>query len=147
MTVRGVHRLATPSRLLAIGVVTFVGGRLFDAWWHTGPDEFETGLDQVRAHWLAWLGVLIILAAGLRGVRERRSPGYAVALAGALAYAVVAARHFYEHTERREADVTHLLLVLANVVVLLGVVWVAIDRRRRLPRRRTSASTPPAGGP
>jgi len=142
---RTLQRLARPPRLLAFGVATFVAGRLLDAWWHTGHDEFETGADQIQAHWLAWLGTLLIMAAAAQGVRERRSPGYALTLAGALGYAVVAAWHYYEHTERREVDLTHLLLVVANVVVLLGIVWVATDSR--VPRRASDRSTPTAGSP
>jgi hypothetical protein len=142
---RTLRRLATPPRLLAFGVATFIAGRLLDAWWHAGHDEFETGTDQLQAHWLVWIGALLVMAAAAQGVRERRSPGYSVALAGALGYAVVAAWHFYEHTERREVDVTHLVLVVTNLVILTGVVWVAIEAARGMPRR-ANASTPEARG-
>lgn len=145
--IRTPQRLATAPWLLALGVVVFIAGRLLDAWWHAGDDEFETGADQLQAHWLVWLGALLVFAAAVQGVRERLSAGYLVALSGALGYAVVAAWHFYEHTEHREVDVTHLLLVVANLVILVGVVWVAIDGARHSSARRSSPSRSLAGGP
>jgi hypothetical protein len=142
---RTLQRIAGPPRLLAFGVAAFIAGRLLDARWHAGHDEFETGADQIQAHWLVWLGTLLTLAAAIQGVGERPSPGYSIALAGALGYGVVAAWHFYEHTERREVDVTHLLLVVTNLVILTGAVCVAIEAWRGMTRR-ANASTPEARG-
>ncbi|HZA76931.1 MAG TPA: hypothetical protein VE623_11140, partial [Acidimicrobiales bacterium] len=67
--------------------------------WHATHDEFETGADQLQAHWLVWLGALVILAAAMRGTLQRPTAGYRIVVAGALGYLAVAVWHFYEHTQ------------------------------------------------
>jgi hypothetical protein len=57
MTVSG-GRLAAA---LWIGFGASIAGRLLDLQWHVTHDEFETAGDQVRAHWLAWLGAVVLL--------------------------------------------------------------------------------------
>jgi hypothetical protein len=46
-----------------------VVGRLLDFWWHATHDEFETGGDQLQAHWLVWIGTILVLIVGVRAVR------------------------------------------------------------------------------
>jgi hypothetical protein len=46
-----------------------VAGRLLDFWWHATHDEFETGGDQLQAHWLVWIGTILVLIVGVRAVR------------------------------------------------------------------------------
>jgi hypothetical protein len=107
------------------GLVVSIAGRLLDLRWHATHDEFETGTDQLQAHWLAWLGALVLLvaaAAAWRGREQLRNPATAATLAGAIGYGLVAARHFWEHSQHREATLTHLLLVVTQVAMFAGVV-------------------------
>jgi hypothetical protein len=67
-------------------------------------------------------------------VRDARNRGYAVVLAGTVAYAGVAARHFWEHSQLRDPDLPHLLLLVANIVVLGGVPWVGVAGWLLTPR-------------
>ena len=53
----------TLSTVLWFGLGALVAGRLFDLWWHSTHEGFETAGDQLQAHWLAWLGALVLLAA------------------------------------------------------------------------------------
>lgn len=69
---------ATQSKrsLAALGAAfgVQVAGRLMDLRWHRTHDGFETGSDQVRAHWLVWLGTILVIAACVivAGRRRRR---------------------------------------------------------------------------
>jgi hypothetical protein len=90
---------------LCAGIVFSIAGRLLDLRWHATHEEFETGADQLRAHWLAWLGALMLLVAAAAAWRARdrlRNWATAATLAGAISYGLVAAWHFWEHTQHRE---------------------------------------------
>lgn len=39
-----------------------VAGRLLDLEWHRTHPAFETAQDQLTAHWLVWLGTLLVVA-------------------------------------------------------------------------------------
>jgi hypothetical protein len=102
--------MMTRRRLVAglwAGIVVSVAGRLLDLRWHATHQEFETGADQLQAHWLAWLGaplVLLLVAAGAwRGRAHLRNRAITLTLVGAVAYGLVAVWHFWQHTRHQEA--------------------------------------------
>lgn len=112
-----------------------VGGRLLDFWWHATHDEFETGRDQITAHWLVWLGTLFVLVVAIRALRADSSPaehrGYQVVLWSNAIYVVVAVIHFIQHLDHQEVDWAHILLAVTNVGSVIGVVMVTAARRRQ----------------
>ncbi len=115
--------------------VVQVAGRLLDFWWHATHDEFETGADQLTAHWLVWLGTLFILVVAARALRsglsgsERR--GYLVVLWSNALYLVVAVIHFMQHLGYQEVDWAHISLAVTNVGSVVGVLMVTATRRTR----------------
>lgn len=128
-------RRARTFRALWGTFVVQVAGRLLDFWWHATHDEFETGRDQVTAHWLVWLGTLLVLGVALRALRgdsssgERR--GYQVVLWSNAIYVVVAIIHFIQHLNHQEVDWAHLMLAITNIGSVVGVLMVTTARRRR----------------
>jgi hypothetical protein len=117
-----------------------IAGRLLDFWWHATHDEFETGRDQITAHWLVWLGTLLVLAAAVWALRtvlsepERR--GYLVVLWSNALYGVVAVFHFIQHLNHQEVDWAHVSLALTNIGSVIGVLmvtWVRFRRRSTEP--------------
>ncbi|MGH2701749.1 MAG: hypothetical protein ACRDJ2_08245 [Actinomycetota bacterium] len=46
-----------------------IAGRLLDLQWHRTHTEFETGKDQHQAHWLVWLGTLLVLVVAVWALR------------------------------------------------------------------------------
>ncbi len=114
-----------------------VAGRLLDFWWHATHDEFETGADQLQAHWLVWIGTLLVLITGLWGLRSGvRGPiraGYLIVVWANGLYIPIAVAHFIQHMNHQEVDWAHLGLGITNVVAALGVLYVtyaALSRRR-----------------
>jgi hypothetical protein len=105
-----------------------VAGRLLDLQWHRTHSEFETGSDQVRAHWLVWLGtllVIIVAAMALRsGTAGRERPAYLITLIANLLYVGVAVIHFNQHLNHQEVDWAHISLALTNVGSVVGVLMV-----------------------
>jgi uncharacterized membrane protein YphA (DoxX/SURF4 family) len=96
-----------------------------DLVWHATHEEFETASDQLQAHAVVWAGTLILVAASAAAVIQgTRNRGYAMVLAGTISYAGVAAWHFWEHLQLRDPDLPHILLLVANIVIIAGVVWV-----------------------
>ena len=105
-----------------------VAGRLLDFWWHATHDEFESGGDQVQAHWLVWIGTVLVLFVGLRalraGVRGPERTGYVTVVVTNALYVPIAVAHFIQHMNRQEVDWAHAGLGLTNVVAALGVLYV-----------------------
>lgn len=105
-----------------------IAGRLLDLQWHRTHPEFETGQDQVTAHWLVWIGTLFVLAVAAWALRvgssqaERR--GYHAVLWSNALYAGVAVIHFIQHLNHQEVDWAHLSLVLTGIGSLVGVLMV-----------------------
>jgi cytochrome bd-type quinol oxidase subunit 2 len=132
----------TRRRLVAglwAGIAVSVAGRLLDLRWHATHQEFETGADQLQAHWLAWLGALLLLlvAAGAWRSRARlRNRAITLTLAGAVGYGLVAGWHFWEHTRHQEATLTHLLLVVTLLAMLGGAVAALLLARTKTPTPR-----------
>jgi hypothetical protein len=114
-------------RLIVLGgAVVLTAGRLLDLRWHATHKEFETGIDQLQAHWLAWLGALLLLAASAVAVRSAtyRSPGFVVVLASASLYVSVAVWHFWLHQQLRDPDLPHVLLALSQIGLYAGSLMV-----------------------
>ncbi len=116
---------------LLIGFGGQIAGRLVDLQWHLTHDDFESGVDQLQAHWLIWLAtgfVLWIAAAGIRDVGEPARRGYLIFLVANVVYAAVAIVHFFQHVNGLEVDWAHLLLLVSNIAAAVGVVWVVVAR-------------------
>jgi hypothetical protein len=104
-----------------VGAVLMTAGRAVDLRWHATHDEFETGADQVQAHWLAWLGALILLAVGFAGMRRLyRSPGYVILATSGVLYAGVAVWHFILHNQLRDPLPPHVLLAVSQLGLYIG---------------------------
>ena len=114
-----------------------IAGRLLDLRWHQTHSEFESGGDQVQAHWLVWLGTILVLIVAARALRSDRAAharsGYVTVLVANGVYAAAAALHFVQHANHSEVDWTHAVLGLTNVVATAGVFIVTTQllRRRR----------------
>ena len=117
-----------------------VSGRLLDLQWHRTHSEFETGADQVTAHWLVWLGTVLILAVAVWGLRTGPPPperrGYLLVLWSNVVYVAVAVAHFIQHLDRQEVDWAHIGLAITNIGSLVGVVFMVTPGwvRRGAPR-------------
>ena len=111
-------------------------GRVVDLQWHATHAEFETGADQIQAHWLAWLGALILLIVATigAGVRRYRSPGLLLLFASAWLYAGVAVWHFWLHQQLRDPDLPHVLLAVSQLGLYLGTAFLVVGLIR--PRCR-----------
>ena len=116
-----------------LGLVTSLAGRALDLRWHATHEEFETGADQLRAHWLAWVGAAVILVtAGLAWRVKQGHPLIAVAFLGAVGYGAVAGWHFWEHSRLRDPDLPHVLLAVSQFAMLggaAGAAWILSQRR------------------
>jgi hypothetical protein len=137
-----VHSDNRPSLQLLWGAFAIqVGGRLLDFWWHATHDEFETGGDQLQAHWLVWIGTILVLLVGVnalrRGVLGPQRTGYLIVVVANGLYLPVAVAHFIQHLNRQEVDWAHLGLGITNVVAALGVLYVTFS----VLRKRTERST------
>jgi len=107
------------------GIVMLIAGQVVDLRWHTANGGFETASDQVGAHWLIWLGVLVLLlvgAAGARRVPSRWYVGYRLLLVAAVCHVLVDVWHFWEHYNLRDPVVAHTLLAVLKAVMLAGVI-------------------------
>ena len=121
-----------PERLLLIGLVVLLLGRLIDLWWHSTHPEFETAGDQIRAHAVVWSGAVLMLVASARAVASGlRDVGYLAVLIGSVGYAAVAVWHFYEHSQQRDPDLPHVLLLVTNVIMIAGAAWAWAAPRLR----------------
>lgn len=117
-------------RLLLVAFAIQVVGRLVDFWWHATHEEFETGGDQIQAHWLVWLGTLLVLVVAASALRSVESPGqrrgYWTVVVGNGLYVPVSVIHFAQHLNREEVDWAHAALGITNVIALVGV-WLVIS--------------------
>ena len=110
-----------------------VAGRLLDFWWHATHDEFETGGDQLQAHWLVWIGTILVLVVGIgalrAGVNGTERKGYLTVIAANALYVPIAVAHFIQHMNRQEVDWAHAGLGITNLVAALGVLYVSYVSR------------------
>jgi hypothetical protein len=120
---------------LWVGVAVQVGGRILDGIWHANHDEFEAVSQQLEAHWLLWLGVLLTLAvAALAVIRlpaGDRNAGHSLVLAGGVLYVPISIWHFIEHANLNDPELAHYLLALGQLAILVGAVVAAILSLRR----------------
>lgn len=121
--------LANIKRLrivVLVGALVMTVGRIIDLRWHATHAEFETGADQFQAHWLAWLGAFVLLAASTIGAANRRyrSPGFLLLFGSAWLYAGVAVWHFWLHQQIRDPDLPHALLALSQLCLYMGTVFI-----------------------
>jgi hypothetical protein len=108
------------------GAVLMTVGRAVDLRWHATHDEFETGSDQLTAHWVAWLGALVLLAVACLGMRRLyRSPGYVILFVSSVAYAGTAVWHFSLHNQLRDPALPHALLAVAQLGLYVGIGFLA----------------------
>lgn len=131
-----------PGRLVAVGFGVFVLGRIIDLVWHLTHEGFETAVQQVQAHSVVWLGVVVMLVGAAWGVGARpRNLGYAIVLFGSVLYLGVAAWHFWEHARLRDPELPHVLLLTGTVILTVGVAWMTVSARLRARRRATAGPT------
>jgi hypothetical protein len=123
--------------LLALwaAVAVQIAGRIVDGIWHANHEEFEGASQQLEAHWLLWLGVVLTLAvAALAATRlpaRERNAGYAIILAGGALYVPVSVWHFIEHANLNDPELAHYLLGLGQVAIIAGAVLAAVLTLRR----------------
>ena len=115
-------------RLLWGAFAIQVAGRLLDFWWHATHEEFETGGDQLQAHWLVWMGTILVLAVGVRALRDgvtgAERGGYLTVVVANGLYVPIAVAHFIQHMDHQEVDWAHAGLSITNVVAALGVLYL-----------------------
>lgn len=130
-----------PLAALWIAVAVAGLGRLVDLQWHLSHDEFEGAEEQVRAHLVVWIGVLMVLTVSATAVRQGIPGfGYRLALLASIVYVAVALWHFIEHANGADPDVAHVLLGITDVAILGGAIAVTLAARR--PSRRGSSGIP-----
>lgn len=105
-----------------------LAGRLLDFWWHATHEEFETGMDQLQAHWLVWIGTVLVLVVAARALRTRvqgrARAGYLTIVVANALYVPIAVAHFIQHMNLQEVDWAHIGLAVTNVGSALGVLFV-----------------------
>jgi hypothetical protein len=125
--------------VLWIGAGVQIIGRIIDGIWHATHDEFETASDQLQAHTVIWIGVLVTLVGSALAMRSKprdRNIGYPVVLVASIVYAGVAAWHFIEHANHSDPDLPHVLIAVTWVVLLGGVLLATMVSRHALQALR-----------
>lgn len=116
-----------------------VAGLAYDLRWHAAHEHFETGADQVEAHWLSWLGLALVLVVSVTAVVRLPSAatpwGLMLTAGAASVRALVTVWHFWEHLNERDPDLPHVLLAVSEVAVLLGIAALTVHVRRGERRR------------
>lgn len=120
---------STLLRRLWAAFAVQVAGRTLDFWWHATHDEFETGGDQLQAHWLVWIGTILVMAVAIgalrTGVQGQVRVGFLIVLWANALYVPIAVAHFIQHMKLQEVDWAHIGLGVTNVVAALGVFFVS----------------------
>ena len=115
-----------------LGVLLQVIGEVIDFRWHASHEEFETASDELRAHWLLWIGSLVTLGAAwfaFRASRQARREGLLFALAAGVGYVGVSIWHFLEHAGGADPALPHVLLAVTKISMLVGVIWATVQWR------------------
>ena len=120
------YRIRRLRVTVLVGAVALTAGRVLDLWWHATHEDFETGRQQLQAHWPVWAAAVVLLAAGAVAARRPvyRSPGMTVVLASASLYGAVAVWHFWLHQQQRDPALPHVLLAVSQVGLYLGAAMV-----------------------
>lgn len=115
---------------LWIAIAVMAAGRLVDLQWHVSHDEFEGTTQQLEAHWLAWIGVILVLIAAGIALRADPGTGFRLAFVSAAAYVPVAIWHFVEHANGADPQVAHVLLGITGIGMVVGAVLASFEVRR-----------------
>jgi hypothetical protein len=108
------------------GILMLMAGQVVDLRWHAANSRrFERASDQLGAHWLIWLGVLVLLVVavvGARRVLSRWYLGFRLLLLAVACHLLVDGWHFWEHYNLHDPVVPHVLLAILKGVMLAAVV-------------------------
>lgn len=108
------------------GIAMLMAGQVVDLRWHAAHGRrFERASDQVGAHWLIWLGVLVLLLVAVVGARRAQSrwyTGFRLLLLAVVCHVLIDGWHFWEHYNLRDPVVPHVLLASLKAVMLAGVI-------------------------
>jgi hypothetical protein len=117
-------------RGLWVGAFLFVAGIARDLQWHATHDEFEGTSQQFEAHWLLWIGFLIVLVttvlAFVRLWAGQRPAGFKLVLAGSAVYLPVTVWHFVAHANGSDPSVAHVVLGIGDATIIAGAAWTLI---------------------
>jgi hypothetical protein len=117
-------------RALWIGAFVFIAGIARDLQWHATHDEFEGTSQQFEAHWLLWIGFVVVLVvsllAFLRLPATARHPGFSVVLAASAIYLPVTVWHFIVHANESDPGVAHVLLGIGDATIIAGAAWTLV---------------------
>jgi hypothetical protein len=115
-----------------------LAGELVDLRWHLRHDEFETGADQLRAHWLTWLGALVAVATAVAGARTGADKGgYRLVAGFGLTYAALAVWHFVAHLKQSDPAIAHVLIAVSKVGIVGAAVVATVKARETSARGRS----------
>lgn len=126
------------------GIAIGIAGVIWDNRWHgRHSGEGITGLSEVfEAHWLIFVGILVIAVALYVGVASVRHPQRAalatrIAFGGAVAMLVGFVWDSIYHAQGTESPAGHALIYLGLVVVIVAVpTALAFLRARRAAARQ-----------
>jgi hypothetical protein len=114
-------------RALWAGVGVILAGEILDVAWHASHGEFRTGADVVKGHWLGWLGVLLVMALSVGGVRSshiKGRRGYRTMLIVLAAYVYGSIWNFWGHAGGRDTFLAHVVLTVSKVGILVAVAFI-----------------------
>lgn len=134
-------RVKARRALLAlwIGVVIQLLGQLVDVRWHaTHSSHFRSTSEQVEAHWMIWLGILVMLVASLAALRSRHGTTSRGLIGALVASSVLVAGqvwNFLDHAQGRTTVPPHLLIALGRLgaLVAAGVATYELLGRTESP--------------
>ena len=123
------HEVAAQRRLgvLWAGVGIILAGEILDVAWHASHGEFRSGADVLKGHWLGWLGVLLVIAIAVRGVRSSHSKsrrGYRLMLFVLAAYVYGSIWNFWGHAGGRDTFLAHVVLTISKVGILAAAAFI-----------------------
>lgn len=115
-----------------VGIALQVLGQAIDLRWHATHKIFEAPSDQLRAHWVLWIGTLVTLAAASLAVQvfgRGQNAGLVMTVAAGTGYVAVSIWHFLEHAGSADPGLPHILLAVTKLATLIGVVWATVQWR------------------
>jgi hypothetical protein len=126
---------ATPYlRAFWVGAILFVAGIALDQRWHATHDEFEGTSQQFEAHWLLWIGFLVVLVVATRRLSaEERHPGFTLIVGASAIYLPVTVWHFIAHANGSDPTLAHVVLAIGDAAIIAAAAWTVITRLRARP--------------